>query len=212
MKRWPRKHNQVFHKNHIVEVSVTFMVFVACFGFGMFLRGITAERDMELWKSLVLTPEPEICAMCGNGIPYHAPVLVDLSTGETGELRVYDPDPRHPYEPAEKQSTGTFSLMQAAGLSGCRDTCEHSCDITLPKKQDRLAPDSFCRGCRALLAGTAAGGYILADLHDLNEIKTYAITDHAEYTIRDYAVSISRQKETGGLSVHITGLLPVEGE
>ena len=91
----------------IVETMVIIILLTAFFLFGVFLRGIVADREMSLWKSFVLTPEPEICALCGGGIPYHAPVLVNLSTGEAGEIRVYDPDPRHRYELAEEQSTGT---------------------------------------------------------------------------------------------------------
>ena len=76
----------------------------------MFLRGIAAERSIA--NSLANSPEPEICALCGNGsgTSYHAPVLVNLSTGEIGELRVYNPDPHHRNEIAKEQSTGTFSL------------------------------------------------------------------------------------------------------
>lgn len=92
-----KKYAIVTHKYHwsIVETATISILLAAFFGFGVFLRGIVADRDMALWKSLVLTPEPEICALCGYGIPYHAPVLVNLSTGEAGEMCVYDPDTRH---------------------------------------------------------------------------------------------------------------------
>lgn len=113
-----------------IGISISLAAF---FALGVFLRGIIADRDITLWKSLVLTPEPEICALCGSGIPYHAPVLVNLSTGEIGEMRVYDPDPRHRYELEEEQSTGTFSFLHIAGLTGYRDTCNHSCCVTLPE-------------------------------------------------------------------------------
>lgn len=183
------------------------MAFVACFAFGIFLRGIIAERDMEFWKSLVLTPDPETCALCGSGILYHPPVLVNLSTGEAGELRVYDPDPRHPYEPAEEQSTGTFSFLHIAGLTGYRNTCNHSCCVTLPETDAPIAPAFFCRACRAMLADTATEGFILADLYNLSDITAYAIKDGAKHTIRDYDISISAQAELGGLSIHVAGLL-----
>ena len=73
-------------------------------------------------------------------------------------------------------------------------------------------PALFCRDCRALLADTAAGGYVLADLRNLSDIAAYAAEDGVEYTIRDYGVSISAQGETGGLSVRVTGLLSARGE
>lgn len=214
MKTTTKEYGENFHKDHwnIVKTIIISIALAAFFAFGMFLRDIAADRDMALWKSLVLTPEPEICALCGGGTRYHAPVLVNLSTGETGEMRVYDPDPQRRYELAEEQSTGTFSLLHVAGLTGCRDTCKHTCCVTLPEKDAPMAPALFCRGCRALLAGTAAKGYVLADLYNLSDITAYAIKDGTKHTIRDYDISISTQKETGGLSVNVTGLLTAKEE
>ena len=191
-----------------IGISISLAAF---FVLGVFLRGIIADRDMALWKSIVLTPEPEVCALCGSGsgISYHAPVVVNLSTGESGELRVYDPDPYRRNEIAEKQSTGTFSFLYVAGIMGYRDTCDHSSHVTLPKDREwtRIYPALFCHDCRALLADTATEGYVLADLYDLSDITTYSIKDGAKYTIRDYDISISAQEEPDGLSIHVTGLL-----
>ncbi len=195
------------YRRDIVETMGIGILLTASFLFGVFLRGIVADRDMALWKSFVLTPESEICALCGSGIPYHAPVLLNLSTGEAGEIRVYDPDPRHRYELAEEQSTGTFSLLHIAGAAGYRDTSNHTCCVTLPEKESPIDPALFCRDCRALLADTAAEGYILADLYNLRDMKVYAIKDNVKYTIRDYDISISTRTETGGLSINVTGLL-----
>lgn len=195
------------YRRDIVETMGIGILLTASFLFGVFLRGIVADRDMVLWKSFVLTPESEICALCGSGIPYHAPVLLNLSTGEAGEIRVYDPDPRHRYELAEEQSTGTFSLLHIAGAAGYRDTSNHTCCVTLPEKESPIDPALFCRDCRALLADTTTEGYILADLYNLRDMKVYAIKDNVKYTIRDYDISISTRTETGGLSINVTGLL-----
>ena len=102
---------------------------------------------------------------------------------------------------------GPFSLLHIAGLTGCRDTCDHTCRVTLPEKEAPIVPALFCRDCRALLADTATEGYILADLYNLRDMKVYAIKDNVKYTIRDYDISISTRKETGGLSINVTGLL-----
>lgn len=195
------------HRQNIVETMGIIILLTAFFAVGVFLRGIVADREMASWKSFVLTPEPEICALCGSGIPYHAPVLVNLSTGEAGEICVYDPDPRHRYELAEEQSTGTFSFLHIAGAAGYRDTSNHTCCVTLPEKESSIDPALFCRDCRALLADTATEGYILVDLYNLREITAYAIKDGTRYMIRDYDISISDQEETGGLSINVTGLL-----
>jgi len=45
------------------------------------------------------------------------------------------------------------------------------------------------------------------DLYDLEDIQAFAIEDGAEYTIRDYTVSIYKDKENSGLSVEVTGHL-----
>ena len=206
-----KEYREKLHKYRwdIIGTMAISILFVAFFAFGIFLRGIAADRDMAWWKSLILMPEPEVCALCGSGIPYQARVLVILSTGETGEMQVYDPDPVHRCELAEEQSTGTFLFLHIAGLTGCRDTCNHTCCVTLPETDAPIAAALFCRDCRALLAVTATKGYILVDLYNLSDITAYAIKDGAEYTIRDYDISISTQKETGGLSVNVTGLLSV---
>ena len=72
---------------------------------------------------------------------------------------------------------------------------------------ERLAPARFCHDCRALLAETDSEGYVLLDLYDPEGIWAFAIEAGAEYTIRDYTVSIYRDKESGGLSVEVTGHL-----
>ena len=45
------------------------------------------------------------------------------------------------------------------------------------------------------------------DMYDLEDIQAFAIEGGAEYTIRDYTVSIYKDKESGGLSVEATGHL-----
>lgn len=71
----------------------------------------------------------------------------------------------------------------------------------------KIVPALFCHDCRALLADTATEGYALLDLHDLDDIQAYAVEAGAEYTIRDYTVSIYKDKEADNLSVEVTGHL-----
>ena len=42
--------------------------------------------------TILPAPNPKRCAIC-DSIPYHAPALVNLATGEVGELSVYEPIP-----------------------------------------------------------------------------------------------------------------------
>ena len=72
--------------------------------------------------------EPERCAIC-DSIPMHAPALVNLATGEVGELTVYEP---HPFKVAELnpyQQGGTFSFIYVAGINGYSDTANWDEDV-----------------------------------------------------------------------------------
>ena len=44
-------------------------------------------------RAVYLNRQPDECVLCGSGDRevYHAPVIVNLSTGEVSEMRVYDP-------------------------------------------------------------------------------------------------------------------------
>lgn len=42
-------------------------------------------------------------------------------------------------------------------------------------------------------------------MYDLENIQAFVIANGAEHTIRDYTVSIYKDKENGGLEVGVTG-------
>ena len=157
-----------------------------------------------LYGFLTPVPEPESCSLCA-GRRYHAPCLLNLSTGEVGELQVYDPKPEAIYEIAEHQQTGTFSFLSCADLTGWRDTDNHTAQVTVPKRRSRIAEKYFCANCRAILKEIADRGYVLLDLYDLGHIRAYSIHDGASYSVRDYSVDIYRVKEPDGLHVKVTG-------
>ena len=65
--------------------------------------------------------QPEVCSLCGSGKRerYQAPVILNLTTGQSNEMRIYDPDlPFSEYEIAPIQTTGTFSFASCAGYTG----------------------------------------------------------------------------------------------
>ena len=72
---------------------------------------------------------------------------------------------------------------------------------------ERFIPAHFCHDCRALLAETGTNGYALLDLYDLENIQAFAVKNGAQYTIRDYTVSVCKEGENGGLSIEVTGQL-----
>ena len=166
--------------------------------------------DAAYWKIVATTPEPECCTVCeeGNGNRYHAPVLVNLSTGTMRELEIYDRDPRRPWEVAEEQrwDDWVFTFIDGnATMSWSSEDHKNIADIG--DRIEKIAPALFCHDCRALLADTATKGYALLDLYDLEDIQAYAVEAGAEYTIRDYTVSIYKDKENDGLKVEVTGHL-----
>ncbi len=192
-----------------IKCTASFMVLTLFFLSGFWLRGIAAEQEIAAWQTIFLTPEPDLCALCGygGGPRYHAPCLVNLSTGEVGEMRIYDPDPVRIWEVSEVQQSGTFSLLRCAGVTAVRDTDAHTCTAGLPRRADGLAPEHFCRNCRARIAEVSRQGFILADLYDLTDIRTYALPSEAARSIRDYDVAIRRGQRAGFLSVEVTGRL-----
>lgn len=190
-----------------IKCTASFMVLTLFFLSGFWLRGIAAEQEIAAWQTIFLTPEPDLCALCGygGGPRYHAPCLVNLSTGEVGEMRVYDPDPVRGWEVSGVQQTGTFSMLRCAGVTAARNTDAHTCTAELPRKADELIPAYFCRDCRGRIAEVSRRGFILADLYDLTDIQTYALSGEASYSVRGYDVSVSCGGGDGLLRVEITG-------
>ncbi len=184
------------------------------FGLGWHLgaNGTDKKAYAAVWEAISTISEPEQCALCGNGegMRYHAPCLVDLSTGEVGELTVYTPHRRLVGEiaPEEAQQTGTFNFFSCASLHGVRDTCNHTCQMTIPlEEMGMMNPGCFCRKCRELLAGAGIEGYILVDLYDIDHIKAYPVREGEVYTIRDYVVDVTCDHKNKEFDVDVRGLL-----
>lgn len=145
------------------------------------------------------------CDLCG-GSRYHAPCLVNRSTGEVVELTVYDPHPKSGGEIAETQQTGTFRFIQGAGALGVRDTSAHTCTVQLSEEGGRMTAH-FCGECRELLSKPADSAFVLLDLYDLDAIQAYSVVDGADYAIRDYDVSVRYDADAECLVVAVTGKL-----
>lgn len=191
MKTWLTKYERQF-------LALVIAVGVA-FTFGWYAGHNATDRNAyaALWEAIVDLPDPEQCALCSEGVPYHAPCLVNLSTGQMGELTVYT---HHPFlqgeiAPMEKQQTGTFRFLPCAGLTAVQDTC-YSCQVILPKEKELMNPALFCKACRQLLAGGGLEGYVIVDLYDLNHIRIYPVREGGCEVIRDYRVSVSSKQGT----------------
>ena len=203
MKTWLKNCGKTLSKHYmgILMVAVIISSYAAFFA---------AISDAAFWKVIATTPEPECCAVCekGNGNRYHAPVLVNLSTGTMRKLEIYDSDPRRLWEVAEEQRWDDWVFTFIDGNATMSWSSEDQTNIAyIGEKVGKFAPALFCHDCRALLADTATEGYALLDVYDLENIQAYAVENGAEYTIRDYTVSIYKDKENGGLKVEVTGHL-----
>lgn len=169
--------------------------------------------ELSTWQAIVKEPEPESCSLCGkngDGTRYHAPCLLNLSTGVLGELTVYDPDRFREGEIAEHQQTGVMSLLHCGEFTALRDADAHNCHVYVPKSSEVIDPALFCQSCRAILAKVATDGYVLVDLYDLDSITAYSVADGANHEIRDYSVSIAWNKEMKELAILVQGNLFLE--
>ncbi|MBQ7898717.1 MAG: hypothetical protein IJ307_02585 [Bacteroidales bacterium] len=132
-------------------------------------------------------PEPEHCAIC-DSIPYHAPALVNLATGEVGELTVYEPHPFKAGELWEYQQGGTFSFLTVAGVTGYRDTARWEFHISIPIEQNEYEEKYFCKSCREKLQPFSQTGFVLADLRLPSEPEIYFIQNNCEIKLENYLI------------------------
>ena len=125
--------------------------------------------------------QPEVCSLCGSGN-------------------------RERYQIAPIQTTGTFSLASCAGYTGRRDTCSHTCTVDLPIETKGLKVSNFCLDCRVLLKDHAENGFVLADLYVEDAIDIYPATVGADYTIRDYRITVSETKVRSEMELIVLGI------
>lgn len=151
-------------------------------------------------------PEPEQCALHDLAGRYHAPLIMNLATGEIAEMRIYDPDPERPWLLNANQRTGYFHFFIGAGLSGYVDG-GLACHVDLPRAGVAMNDGLFCRKCRLLLAVAEKRGFAILDLHDPEHIRPYAMIKGQEYEINGYTVNIEKGRLPFSLTVNVAGHL-----
>lgn len=184
------------------------MVLLAGILLGQFVFGRELDGNDVSAEQSALSRVSTVCAICGNGdgIEYRAPVLVNLSTGEVGELRVYEttqPSKKPSISPVQK--VGTFHFSKCAGLTGSVETYSHMHTIKIPEKSEGIVMEHFCGACRVVLASAATRGYALLDLRDLKNVRAYPLEEGAYYKIREYDVSIFRGQDDSEITVRVEG-------
>lgn len=155
-------------------------------------------------------PEPEQCSLCGY-IPSHALCLVNLNTGEIGEIRCYDPHPTKAGEISEFQRGGYFCFLYIAGEQGYLDACIPEAHVYVPVRAEKCNEQYFCISCRTLLSEYTNEGYVLADLQCPDRPVLYPVEDGTEFSIRCYEVTIS-SKEKDELDIQVIGTIELGGK
>lgn len=150
--------------------------------------------------------EPVHCPIC-EGLRCHAPCLVNLHTGEIGELELYEPHPFEVGELAEEQRGGYFCFMTAAGLRGTKTADPWGVDVNIPAGGKPMRKNLFCRECRKLLADVSDDEYVLLDLYDRSEPAVLPIRDGAEYTLRCYTIAVISGENGSGYHLTVSGNL-----
>ena len=144
--------------------------------------------------TILPAPNPKRCAIC-ESIPYHAPALVNLATGEVGELSVYEP---HPFKVAELnpyQQGGTFSFIYVAGLNGYSDTANWETHITIPTNENEYEEKYFCKSCRERIAGRIEKGFLLLDLRTPESFSILSLESDVIQTVRCYEVQTKQGRD-----------------
>lgn len=159
-----------------------------------------------LLASVIGNLPPEQCVLCMD-YPYHAPALLNLSTGEIGELTVYDPHPVKRKELSVEQTTGTFSFLYCAGLIGYRDTANRLCNIDIPIDSDKYDPSHFCATCRKRLSSYIDFGFVIVDTYESGDPVILPITDAIKYELRCYSISAVKNFERNTYELTVVGLL-----
>ena len=153
--------------------------------------------------TILPAPNPKRCAIC-DSIPYHAPALVNLATGEVGELAVYDP---HPFKVAELnpyQQGGTFSFIYVAGINGYSDTANWETHITIPANENEYEEKFFCNACRERIAAHTDKGFLLLDLRTPESFAILSLDSDKIQIVRCYEVQIKQGADEIEIIVHGT--------
>ena len=190
------------HSKHLAGMLMVVIV-ISCVSVLMF-------QDKFLHQIIATTMEPEHCLICGegNGRRYHAPALMNLSTGTIWELKIYDNDPMMPWEVAEEQSWNDWAFTLLDEKAVMTWSAENHTNIaTIGNDVDGINPAHFCYECRDRLDATVINGYALLDLYDLGNVKMFDLEDGVTHMIRDYTVTIYKNEGKNCLIVETVGHL-----
>ena len=151
-------------------------------------------------------PEPERCSIC-DYIPSHAPCLVNMNTGEVGEIFCYDPHPEMVGEIADYQRGGYFCFMSVAGQQGYLDACVPEAHVYVPLDAESYDEQFFCNDCRERLSGFIGDGYVLADLREPETPVLYPVVVGERFSFRCYEVTVTEREYKDELDITVIGTI-----
>lgn len=139
--------------------------------------------------------EPQNCPLC-HAEPSDVPYLIDLHTGEIGEIRIgkgaLSDDP----------ATFVFYFVEIAGCKGYCDTASRCCQLSLESEQDSMNPFLFCHSCRAKLWELRHERYAILDYTSSDSFSAHNIQS-GSFSIGQYNIEHTASDNEAALNVHI---------
>lgn len=139
--------------------------------------------------------EPQNCPLC-HAEPSDVPCLIDLHTGEIGEIRI------DKSELSDDPATFVFYLVDVAGCEGYCDTAARCCQITLKSEQDTMNAFLYCRSCRAKLRDLRHERYAILDYTSSDSFSAHSIQSDS-ISIGQYNIEHTSSDNEADLIVHI---------
>ena len=157
-------------------------------------------------SALSQTKSADDCPLCRLSNLYHAPLIMNLVTGEVCEIRIYEPHHTLAFALAEEQKGGYSTLRAGGGLVAFCDATAHTASEAMPEYMSSINKNLFCSGCRSLISAAGAEGYAIINSYASEPLSVYSILEGAEYDIRNYHICVSRDGRER-LIVDVTGTM-----
>lgn len=163
------------------------------------------HREQAKIRTLEKETECPICRI-ERKAPYHAPVLIDLLTGEAGELQIYDYVKQGTeLELAVAQRSGATRLFICAGVMASTDLDSHICRVQLQNTDFLINKARYCEDCRMRFVNSAESRYLLIDAYDREHLDDYSIIPGETFQVRDYQILISAEDQNRNIEVYVIG-------
>lgn len=117
------------------------------------------------------------CPLCCRDLPSGVPILLDLATNQTADLRVSSPN--------TSQKTGYFNHISLGTAQGYRDGGVR-CRISFHDQNHSFNKFRYCRKCRKLLARTGSTGFVVLYHDEQDRLQICPIIPDTTHFLPDY--------------------------